>query len=275
MWPAGPRFAPRAPRSPSPAAARFPTSVRPPWQVWKSNRPFVMRAYGRWHAEASLTTHSDEPARVVRLPAAAWRATAAHNGVGALLNALQALALIAAVSNRTPVIPRVPCDSLWLARSDVALAGVADDYVLQLRGAGGHLECHLALGGPHCDVPLVLPAWDASASSLAARADEVEAATVVAAFDESARDDCAPPPAQCSPADCAGCGDSRSTCERCGARCAPRRTRRSSVAPSRRSLLGCSTAVELDVVALTAEEEARWRHLKKACPGFYATSRAR
>ena len=89
-----------------------------------------MRAYGRWHAEASLTTHSDEPARVVRLPAAAWRATAAHNGVGALLNALQALALIAAVSNRTPVIPRVPCDSLWLARSDVALAGVALGGVL-------------------------------------------------------------------------------------------------------------------------------------------------
>ena len=276
MWPAGPRFAPRAPRSPSPAAARFPTSVRPPWQVWKSNRPFVLRAYGRWPAEASLTTHSAEPARVVRLPAAAWRATAAHNGVGALLNALQALALIAAVSNRTPVIPRVPCDSLWLARSDVALAGVADDYVLQLRGAGGHLECHLALGGPHCDVPLVLPAWDASASSLAARADEVEAATVVAAFDESARDDCAPPPAQCSPADCAGVRrlalDVR----------ALRRAMRAAadaavveVAPSRRSLLGCSTAVELDVVALTAEEEARWRLLKKACPGFYATSRAR
>ena len=125
-------------------------------------------------------------------------------------------------------------------------------------------------------MPLVLPAWAASASSLAARADEVEAATVVAAFDESARDDCAPPPAQCSPADCAGVRrlalDVR----------ALRRAMRAAadaavveVAPSRRSLLGCSTAVELDVVALTAEEEARWRLLKKACPGFYATSRAR
>ena len=38
------------------------------------------------------------------------------------------------------------------------------------------------------------------------------------------------------------------------------------VAPSRRSLLGCSTAVELDVVALTAGEEARWR-LLKGVPG--------
>ena len=45
----------------------------------------------------------------------------------------------------------------------MALAGVADDYVLQLRGADGHLECHLALGGAHCDVPYTLPAWDASA----------------------------------------------------------------------------------------------------------------
>jgi len=46
---------------------------------------------------------------------------------------------------------------------------VADDYVLQLPnttaggyhsdGSDGGVECHLALGGKSCMLPLVLPAW--------------------------------------------------------------------------------------------------------------------
>lgn len=92
----------------------------------------------------------------------------------------------------------MPCDSGWIKRSDYGRAGLADDYVLQLRrhdergrpvrheqgrpsgrpssrGAGrkarrgegraaaidlvDEVECHLAMGGKTCMLPTVLPAW--------------------------------------------------------------------------------------------------------------------
>ena len=61
-----------------------------------------------------------------------------------LLTMLQLLAISAAISGRVPVVPRVPCSSGWLRPGKMTLAGVADDYVLQLPGAEeGQVHCHL------------------------------------------------------------------------------------------------------------------------------------
>ena len=61
-----------------------------------------------------------------------------------LLTVLQLLAISAAISGRVPVVPRVPCNSGWLRPGKMTLAGVADDYVLQLPGTEeGQVHCHL------------------------------------------------------------------------------------------------------------------------------------
>ena len=113
-------------------------------------------------------------ARAIRLPRSEWEATARVGGIGALLNALQRLALYAAVSGRAPVIPSVPCVSRWISRNAFGRSGVADDYILQLanatlggfqaNGDDGGIECHLALGGQACMLPTVLPAWSRAKS---------------------------------------------------------------------------------------------------------------
>ena len=61
-----------------------------------------------------------------------------------LLTMLQLLAISAAISGRVPVVPRVPCSSGWLRPGEMTLAGVADDYVLQLPGTEeGQVHRHL------------------------------------------------------------------------------------------------------------------------------------
>ena len=61
-----------------------------------------------------------------------------------LLTLLQLLAISAAISGRVPVVPRVPCNSGWLRPGKMTLAGIADDYVLQLPGTEeGQVHCHL------------------------------------------------------------------------------------------------------------------------------------
>ena len=50
----------------------------------------------------------------------------------AVTGALQLLALSAALSDRAPVVPSVACSSRWMRRFHMTLAGVAEDYVLQL-----------------------------------------------------------------------------------------------------------------------------------------------
>ena len=81
-------------------------------------------------------------------------ATAAAEGLGPLLNALQTLALYAAISGRAPVIPSVPCSSGWIRPGLMTLAGVADDYVLQARPASPS-RCLAAL--PPTSSPLQHP----------------------------------------------------------------------------------------------------------------------
>ena len=122
------------------------------------------------------------PWRAVRLSVSVLEATAPSLDVGGLLNALQVLCLLrrsspwrylprtfptyyplvtthclrltltmpqllaisAAISGRVPVVPRVPCNSGWLGPGKMTLAGVADDYVLQLPGTEeGQVHCHL------------------------------------------------------------------------------------------------------------------------------------
>jgi len=182
----------------------------------KANRPYVLGAYGHWDAFAaeahrrvpsSVPTSSVPPAigtfqirqlRAIRLGPEFLEAAAASEGVGVLLNALQLLAALAAITGRVPVVPRVDCASRWLKRHPMTISGVADDYVLQIReGAGvAHLReraaaaaaapaeaaaapaeamaeeadevadvvsCHLAMGGAGCHLPIVLPAWQVSA----------------------------------------------------------------------------------------------------------------
>ena len=125
----------------------------------KSNRPYLMRAFGHWHLDEPPPP---SPLRAVRLSAALWEATGESTTLHPLLTALQALAVVAAVTGRTPLIPQVPCSSHWLHRNPMTLMGVSDDYVMQLhagRGANGRVECHLSMGGKRCALPAVLPAW--------------------------------------------------------------------------------------------------------------------
>jgi hypothetical protein len=176
----------------------------------------VLGAYGHWDAFAaeahrrapsSAPTSSVPPAigtfqirqlRAIRLGPEFLEAAAASEGVGVLLNALQLLAALAAITGRVPVVPRVDCASRWLKRHPMTISGVADDYVIQIRedagfrqireGAGvAHLReraaaaaapaeamdeeadevadvvsCHLAMGGAGCHLPIVLPAWQVS-----------------------------------------------------------------------------------------------------------------
>ena len=181
----------------------------------KANRPYVLGAYGHWDAFAaeahrrvtiSAPTSSVPPAidtfqirqlRAIRLGPEFLEAAAASQGVGVLLNALQLLAALAAITGRVPVVPRVDCASRWLKRHPMTISGVADDYVLQIREDAevAHLReraaaaaapaeeaaapaeamaeeadevadvvsCHLAMGGAGCHLPIVLPAWQVSA----------------------------------------------------------------------------------------------------------------
>ena len=69
------------------------------------------------------------------------------------------------------MVPSVPCKSGWIKREDVrqiglgSIAGIADDYVLQLPDDDGALSavpalrCHLSPGGSDCVEPIVLPGW--------------------------------------------------------------------------------------------------------------------
>jgi hypothetical protein len=70
------------------------------------------------------------------------------------------------------VVPSVPCKSGWIKREDVrqiglgSIAGIADDYILQLPNDGDGdasavpaLRCHLSPGGSDCVEPIVLPGW--------------------------------------------------------------------------------------------------------------------
>ena len=122
-----------------------------------------------------------------------------------LLTVLQLLAISAAISGRVPVVPRVPCNSGWLRPGKMTLAGVADDYVLQLPGTEegqanpnpnpcrnsnpdpnvdpspnpnpnpNQVHCHLAPGGAKCALPEVLPAWHRSALFSGVTAEEAPA----------------------------------------------------------------------------------------------------
>jgi hypothetical protein len=99
--------------------------------------------------------------RAIRLAEDLLREVGQTKGIGQLLNALQLLATLAVLTNRTPVVPAVPCDSLWLRRHPMTPNGIADDYVLQLPPTSrpGATRCHAAIGGARCSHPLVLPAW--------------------------------------------------------------------------------------------------------------------
>ena len=55
-------------------------------------------------------------------------------------NAAQLLAISAVISWRVPVVPRVPCSSGWLKPGKMTLAGIADDYVLQLAATEGQVQ---------------------------------------------------------------------------------------------------------------------------------------
>ena len=128
----------------------------------KYNRPYVMAAYDAWPvddpaAQPPLPPMSDaarnavievrrdagEPAdanrsslRVVRLSQALIEATSNHQGVGALLNALQVLHVVAAISGRAPLVPSVPCSASWLVKDPLGAVGVSDDYVMPLWDTG-------------------------------------------------------------------------------------------------------------------------------------------
>lgn len=162
------------------------------WNSNKGARPYVQRALGYWHLPEPLpaplgstleppalaiapTARAGAPrARAIRLPQSEWVASAKARGIGALINALQRLALYAAITGRAPVIPSIPCHSKWIQRNAFGRAGLADDYILQIAnrtaggferdGVDGGIECHPALGGRQCMLPLVLPAWTRVAS---------------------------------------------------------------------------------------------------------------
>ena len=182
------------------------------WDASKAARPYVQRALGFWllpeplpqlpdvaqvedtssiggvgggqNAGVAVTAASrgqpnpphpaQSPPRAVRLSPTDLAVAGQARTVGALLNSLQRLALYAAITGRTPVIPSVPCSSRWLHRNAFGRAGVADDYVIQTANrtaegyhhneSDGGIECHLSMGGHRCLLPTVLPAWTRASS---------------------------------------------------------------------------------------------------------------
>ena len=173
-----------------------------------------------------------------------------------LLTMLQLLAISAAISGRVPVVPRVPCNSGWLRPGKMTLAGVADDYVLQLPGTEeGQVHCHLAPGGARCALPEVLPAWHRSALLSGVTAEEAPAARVAASVGYAARG---------------------TVCD------AGLRVR---AAPLRRALrreqgplvevqvdsgsMACDSSVALEA-RLDDEERSRLASLRALCPGYFA-----
>ena len=281
------------------------------WDAQKAVRPYVQRALGYWHLPEPPPPRGALPRGAppghtlpgaIRLPWSEWRASGESAGVGRLLNALERLALLAAVSGRAPVIPRVPCASRWLSRNQFARAGIADDYVLQLpntththrgRTARGYdeasVECHLALGGKRCMLPTVVPAWSRARTADDARArrhaeasspEMSPAARVVARF-------AAAPPGAPDGARCAE-GGRRLSLQRLEALRAALEALRSEPmleadselidaalaggagAPGRPlSAAPCESAdvIEAD---LNLEERARLEALRAACPGYFA-----
>ncbi|KAL3909962.1 MAG: hypothetical protein SGPRY_009234, partial [Prymnesium sp.] len=94
----------------------------------KANREYVMRAFGHWHLPPPLL---DQPLRALRLSPRAWGGEEGHPSLLPLLHALSLLAIGAAVTGRVPVVPSVACGSGWMNRHPMALAGVAEEYVMQ------------------------------------------------------------------------------------------------------------------------------------------------
>ena len=254
------------------------------WNANKAARPYVQRALGYWHLPEppprSLVPGG--PPRAVRLARHEWIATGAAAGIGPLLNALQRLALVAAVSGRTPVVPSVPCSSRWLSRNTFGRAGVADDYVIQLPNAtfGGYrpdetdggAECHLALGGDKCMLPEVLPAWSRQESGAIAflgqaRPEDVRAPRVEATTLRST---------EAAAPGCAGDAERTLTLDVAALRSATERHRDAPMLEVALSHgfegeggVACS-AVEHLRASLTAEEARRLARLRKLCPGFFA-----
>ncbi|KAL1496723.1 hypothetical protein AB1Y20_014316 [Prymnesium parvum] len=243
----------------------------------KANRPYAMAAFGHFH----LAARTPPPRRVLRLAPLVWRRVAAHASLRPLLAALQLLAVAAAVSGRAPLVPSVPCGSAWIERHPMSLAGVADDYILQLRrrDGTGELQCHLAMGGTKCTLPTVLPAWysdailPASAFPSATRADhptaaappEDAAATPLRASLSTSAYNATPPSAL--PAGCAS--SKRIHLHRLVAalRAAPPHARLVELSLDG-PLPRCPA--RLDTSPLSPEEMARLRALRRACGGFFA-----
>ena len=169
----------------------------------KLNRPYVMDAYGAWPVDEHRRLPSGATARAaaeavraasgapsdatvssfrgIRLGRPLLEATSDHDGVGALLNALQLLHVAAAVSGRAPVVPSVPCSARWLVADPLGIVGVADDYVMPLSERGGY-RCHLSMGGAGCAWPNAVPAWLRSVRALfdGASPEETSASTLTA-----------------------------------------------------------------------------------------------
>eukprot|EP00966_Prymnesium_polylepis_P288034 6652712-Prymnesium_polylepis.1 len=66
-----------------------------------------MRAYGHWHLEDRPAAADGGTLRAVRLAPAVWEQAAGHKSIRPLLHALQLLAVAAAVTERTPIVPSV------------------------------------------------------------------------------------------------------------------------------------------------------------------------
>ena len=222
------------------------------------------------------------------------RAAGETKGLGLLLNALLLLAALAALTDRTPVAPSVPCLSRWLKRHGMTPNGIADDYILQFPPEAGAatlpiqlppqtgamlaerehppgVRCHVAIGGARCAFPNVLPAWQPlGGTSLLAEHLPATSLGICANSSSGGGGDAA------AWAGWAGVEELRARAER--HRAAPMLEIRSSDLLHRGSAgssilqsFRCGLPVTvLDEEALVDDERRRLRLLQKACPAFFA-----
>jgi len=282
------------------------------WSSFKAARPFVMRALGHWHLPEPPPTPMEPrmpelrgggPA-TIRLAWSEWAATGRAQGIGALLNALHRLSIFAALSGRTPVIPRVPCTSKWILTNRFGRAGLADDYILQVPNAshsiaaaaaaeasdgydGASVECHLSMGGRQCMLPMVLPAWarphDAAIAFLGNHSPEAAPALAVDGGLSIVGSSSGGGGGGGQGGAAGGCGR-QLTADLDALRDAFVAARSAAMVEMRSSLLPndgtgapgsleCREPDSFDESLLLLEERARLRVLRSACPAFFGSQR--
>ena len=107
-----------------------------------SARIGVMQAHGLWPPQLSQAHAEDSGARLLFLSPRLSDLASLHDSALRLRNLIARALVAAIISNRTLVLPRVPCESAWIRKSDAAVHGIDEPRLIVMPArSGGEVSC--------------------------------------------------------------------------------------------------------------------------------------